>query len=126
VFGTVDLHQLAETIAPRPRLVDALQPVFPPNPKAGTDHPLPQRLDTKIQAVNLGQLLGRQGWTKIGVALTHDGQHGLPEYRTASMVAGPATLARNQTLRTVNSKPIEQAVNLSSANPDQPGSVLHR
>jgi hypothetical protein len=126
VFGTVDLHQFAQTIAARPRLVDALQPVFPPNPKAGADHPLPQRLDAKIQAVNLGQLLGRQGWTKIGVALTHDGQHGLPEYRTASTVAGPATLARNQTVRAVNSKRLEQSVNLSSANPDQPGSVLDR
>ena len=106
--------------------MDALHPVLPPNPKAGVDHPLPQRLDAEIQAVKLGQLLGRQCRTKIGVALTHDGQHDLSEYRTASMVAGPATLARNQTLRTVNSKPIEQAVNLSSANPDQPGSVLHR
>src|SRR5277367_855362 len=56
VFGTVNLHQFAQTIASRPRLVDALQPVFPPNPKAGADHPLPQGLDTEIQAVNLGQL----------------------------------------------------------------------
>jgi hypothetical protein len=29
VLGAVDLHQLTETIASRPRLVNALQPVFP-------------------------------------------------------------------------------------------------
>ncbi len=60
VLGAVDLHELAETITPRPRLMDALQPVLPPNPKAGVDHPLPQRLDAEIQTVKLGQLLGRQ------------------------------------------------------------------
>ena len=126
VLGTVDLHQFAQTIASRPRLVDALQPVFPPNPKPGADHPLPQRLDAEIQAVNLGQLLGRQGRTKIGIALAHDGQHGLAEHRTKSTVAGPATLARNQTLCTVSSERIEQPVNLPSSNPDQPGGVLDR
>jgi len=59
VFGPVDLHELTETIAPRPRLMDALQPIFPPNPNTGADHPLPQRLDPEIQTVKLGQLLGR-------------------------------------------------------------------
>src|SRR5271168_2781138 len=47
MFGAVDLHQLTQTITPCPRLVDALQPVFSPNPKAGADHPLPQCLDPK-------------------------------------------------------------------------------
>ena len=107
-------------------VMDALQPVFPPNPKAGADHPLLQRLDAEIQAVNLGQLLGHQGRTKISIALTHNGQHGLTEHRTTSTVAGPATLPRNQTVRTVNSEHIEQPINLSSADTDQPGSVLDR
>ena len=93
MLGAVDLHELAETITPRPRLMDALQPVLPPNPKAGVDHPLPQRLDPQIQTMKLGQLLSRQGRTKIAVALTHNGQHGLPEYRTQSPIALPAALA---------------------------------
>src|SRR3954451_24437861 len=73
MFGAVDLHQLTQTITPGPRLVDALQSVFPPNPKAGADHPLPQCLDPKAQTMQLAQLLGRQGWTKISIALPHDG-----------------------------------------------------
>jgi hypothetical protein len=105
VFGTVDLHQFTQTIASRPRLVDAPQPVFLSNPKASADHPLLQRLDAEIQAVNLGQLLGRQGPTKSCVA---------------------ATLLRDQTVRTVNSERIEQPVNPPSANPDQPGSIRDR
>src|SRR5882672_10016248 len=67
VLGTVDLHQFTETIASSAGLMDALQPVFPANPNTGADHPLPQGLDAEIQAVKLGQLLGRQGRAKIGV-----------------------------------------------------------
>src|ERR1700730_7825997 len=50
VLGAVDLHKLTQAIASSAGLMDALQPVLPPNPKAGLDHPLPQRLDAKIQA----------------------------------------------------------------------------
>jgi hypothetical protein len=60
VLGTVDLDQFAEAIAPSAGLMDALQPVLSPNPKAGADHPLPQGLDTEIHTMKLGQLLGRQ------------------------------------------------------------------
>ena len=41
VLGAVDLHEFTQAIAPRAGLMDALQPVLPPNPKAGLDHPLP-------------------------------------------------------------------------------------
>ena len=126
MLETVDLYVLTQTITPCPRLVDALQPIFPPNPKTGADHPLPQRLDAEIQAMNLRQLLGRQGRTKIGVTLTHDGQHALAKHRTKSPVAGPATLSRNQTFRTVCSERAEQPVDLPSSNTNQPGGILHR
>jgi len=41
-------------------LVDALDPISPADPDAVVDHPLAQRLDADGQAVDLGQLLGRQ------------------------------------------------------------------
>ena len=126
MLGTVDLHQLTQTITPCPRLVDALQPVFSPNPKAGPDHPLPQCLDPEVQAMKLAQLLGRQGRTKIGIALAHDGQHGLAEHRTQSSIAGPATLARNQPIRPAGAERIEQPINLPSPNPDQTCGVRDR
>ena len=126
MLGAVELYEFTEAIAPRPRLVDALEPVFSPNPKAGPDHPLPQCLDPKVQAMQLAQLFGRQGRTKIGIALPHDSQHGLAEHRTQSPVARAAALARNQTVRTVSSERVHETVDLSSPNPDQPGGVRHR
>ena len=126
VLGAVDLHELTQAIAPSAGLMDALQPVLSPNPKAGADHQLPQCLDPEVQAMKLAQLLGRQGWTKIGIALAHDGQHRLAEHRTQSSVAGPATLPRDQTVRAARSECIQQTVHLSSPNPDQPRGVRDR
>jgi hypothetical protein len=56
-FGLkLELHHLrAGEIA-----FDALQPILPPNPKAGADHPLPESLGAEIQTVKLRQLRGRQ------------------------------------------------------------------
>ena len=56
-------------------------------PRARRRYLLPQCFDPKIQAMQLGQLLGRQGGAKINVALAHEGQHGLAEHRTQSAVA---------------------------------------
>src|SRR5438270_8845059 len=120
MLGAVDLHEFTQTIAPSARLMDALQPVFPSNPKAGADHPLPQRLDPEIQAMKLRQLLGRQGRAKIGVALTHDRQHGLAEHRTQSPIARPAALAGNQTVRTIGTEGLQQSVDLSSPDANKP------
>jgi hypothetical protein len=73
VLGAVDLHELTQAIAPSAGLMDALQPVLPPNPNTGADHPLPQRLDAEIQAVppnNLPgenrQTVGRIGEVRLG------------------------------------------------------------
>jgi hypothetical protein len=107
VLGTVDLHQFTETIAPSAGLMDALQPVSPANPNTGTDHPLPQGLDAEIQAMKFGQLLGRQGRTKIGVALTDDGQHSLAEHRTQCSVAAIAAFPGDHTIRTVSSEGLQ-------------------
>jgi hypothetical protein len=126
VLGAVDLHQLTQTIAPRPRLVDALYSVLAPNPEPGADHLLPQCFDPKIQAMQLGQLLGRQGGAKINVALAHEGQHGLAEHRTQSAVAGPTTLPRNHTVRTISTEGLQQSVDLSSSDADQPRGVCDR
>ena len=76
--------------------MDALQPVFPPNPKAGADHPLLQRLDAEIQAVNLGQLLGRQGRTKISVLFANQRQCQITIRLGQAVIARPATALRDQ------------------------------
>jgi len=53
MLGAVERHQLTQAIAPRARLMDAFQPVLPPNPNTGADHPLPQRLHAEVQAMKL-------------------------------------------------------------------------
>ena len=126
MLGTVNLHQLTQTIAPRPRLMDALQPVFPPNPKAGADYPLPQCLDPKVQAMKLAQLLGRQCRTKIAIVLAHDGQHGLAEHRTQGSIARLAAFPRDQAVRTVSSERLQQTVGLSPSDANKPGRVRDR
>src|SRR5260370_33391946 len=126
MLGAVNLHQLTQTITPRSRLMDALQPVLSANPKAGLDHPLPQRLDAEIEAVNLGQLLGGQGRTKIGIALAHDSQDRLAEHCTQSAVAPTAAFPRNQTVRTISTEGLQQSVDLSASDANKPGGVCHR
>src|SRR3954454_9988834 len=106
--------------------MDTLQPVLPPNPKAGANHPLPQRLHPEIQTMKLGQLLGRQGRTKIAVALAHDGQHGLAEHQTQSPIARPAALAGNQTVRTISTESLQQSVDLSSSDANKSCRVCDR
>jgi hypothetical protein len=80
-------------------LMDALNPVAPADPDAVSDHPLAQRLDTDRQAMDLGQLLGRQRRPEILVALTDDSQAGLAEGRAVRAVAGLATALGDQGVR---------------------------
>ena len=76
--------------------------------------------------MKLGQLLGRQGRTKIAVALTHDGQHGLAEHQTQSPIARPTALAGNQTVRTISTEGLQQSVDLSSSDANQPRGIDDR
>ena len=67
MLGSVDLHQLTQIVAPRARL---MKPFTLPalRQQAFGDHPLPQRLDTDLEAV-LHKLLGRKGRSEIVLAL---------------------------------------------------------
>src|SRR5215469_1894328 len=78
VLAAVNLHQLADTIAPVTGLMNALSPLFAIKPQPGFDHPKPQRLTTERNPMNLAQLLGRQRRTEIPVPLADDRQHRFP------------------------------------------------
>ena len=58
MLTAVDLHQLANAVAPRPRLVDPFA-LLAIAPQPGFDHPQPQGLPTEHDPMNLPQLLGR-------------------------------------------------------------------
>src|SRR6266478_3694057 len=57
VLAPVDLHQLAEALAPVPRLVRRPRLLTPGNPDAGADEPRPERLPGYSDIVQLEELL---------------------------------------------------------------------
>src|SRR6516162_7581685 len=71
MLAAVDLHQLTNAVAPRPRLVDAFA-LLAIAPQPGFDHPLAQRFPAKGNPMILTQLFGRQGRTKIPVPLADE------------------------------------------------------
>ena len=70
MLAAVDLHQLAQTLAPQPRLVQ-LPALLAGVPKAGADHPLAQRLSGDRQAMALAQHLGRERRAEVGIAFSN-------------------------------------------------------
>jgi hypothetical protein len=112
VLTAIDLDQLAEAIAPMTGLMDALDPVTSADPDAVVDRPLAQRLDADRQAVDLGQLLGRQRRPEILLAFAHDGQACLAEGCAISAVAGLATALGDQGVRAAGAEGVEQPIDL--------------
>src|SRR5262249_3255653 len=53
VLAAVDLHQLADTVAPGAGLMDALSPLLTIEPQPGLDHPQPQCLTTERDPMDL-------------------------------------------------------------------------
>ena len=78
MLAAVDLHQLADTLAPRPRLVNLLA-LLAITPQPGFDHPLTQRFTANRDPMILAQFLGRQGRAKVPVPLADDCQNRAPQ-----------------------------------------------
>jgi hypothetical protein len=76
--------------------------------------------------MKLRQLLGRQGRAKIGVALTHNGQHGLPEHQTRARLLGPPRWREIRPSAPLSPEGLQQSVDLSSADANQPRGVCDR
>ena len=53
VLAAVDLHQLANAVAPGAGLMDPLSPLLAIDPQLGLDHPQPQGLTTERDPMNL-------------------------------------------------------------------------
>ncbi len=96
MLAAVDLHQLADALAPLARLMNLLatepQPVF--------DHPHSQGLAADRDLVHFAQLLGRQGWAEIPVALPNDRQRLDTKLLRLAPVARAAAPLRDQARRT--------------------------
>jgi hypothetical protein len=103
MLAAVDLHQLADAVAPGTGLMHALAPLLAIAPQPGFDHPQPQRLTTERDPMNLAQLLGRQCRAEIPVPLANHRQHRSPQRRGLVPIARATALLRNQARRTVGS-----------------------
>jgi hypothetical protein len=97
VLAPVDLHQLAEALAPVPGLMRCPYPLAPRNPDAGADEPHPQRLLGHSEIVQLEQLLAGQSGAEVGVALAYDLDGLRAQLLWQASIARQAALARDET-----------------------------
>jgi hypothetical protein len=72
--------------------------------------------------VQLPQLLGRQGRSKIGVPLANDSHGGLSDLSRRSAVAGSAALLRDQAISADGAVGVEQAPDVALAEAEDAGS----
>ena len=125
MFRAVDLHQLAQTIAPSARLMRGGQLVATVEPQAHSDHPLPQRLARDRATMQLGQLLSGQRRTEISVAFAHQRQRQVAKWLRQPVIAGFATTSRDQADGATTLQPGKQTENLASLQTQQFARVRH-
>ena len=119
VLAAVDLHQLADTLPPMPRLMDALPSLLAISPNPGRDHPQPQRLAAERDRMPLAQLLGRQGGTKIPILLANDRQRLDPKLFRFAPVARSTSPLRDQAGRAIDPVRLQQPEHLTALEPQQ-------
>src|SRR4051794_3248686 len=96
MLGPVDLHEFTDAVTAVTRLVHGLEPLPSVPPEAVGPHPLPDRLDPKMDAVPLGQLLAGECRTEVGVVGRDQSQRLSSERRRIAAVARLASAGRDQ------------------------------
>ena len=118
MLATVDLHQLANALAPRPRLVDAFA-LLTIAPQPGFDHPLAHRFPAKGNPMILAQLLGRQRRAKIPVPLANDRQNRAPQRLGLAPVAAATAPFRDHAGWTFDPICLQHPKHLTALEPEQ-------
>jgi hypothetical protein len=126
VFGTIDLHEFAQTFPPSSRLMRRGQLVAAIDPQPVRHHPLPQCLDADPQTVTCNQFFRRQCGSEVDVMFANQAQHRGPEGLAMLAVARPATFARRKTGRAIRRKYLTEAVNLTPTQAHQYRSGINR
>src|SRR4051812_47238143 len=90
MLGPVDLHEFTDAVTAVTRLVHGLEPLPSVPPEAVGPHPLPDRLDPKMDAVPLSQLLAGECRTEVGVVGRDQSQRLSSERRRIAAVARPS------------------------------------
>src|SRR3954470_13133862 len=126
MLAAVNLHQFADALAPRTGLVNPFQALLAIDPQPIRDHPLPQRLPTKSDPVQLAQLLRRQGRAEIPITLANDRQRRGPKLVGLAAVAGTTTPLRDQAGRTLGTISLQKPKDLTPLKPQQLGRRCQR
>ena len=119
VLRAINLDQLAQAIAPIPRLMHRLQPCPAILPQARRHHPLPQRLARQMNPVQLRQLLRSQRRSEVAIALPNDADDFGAQRCRITAVARPAAAAGDQGLRAMLVIGLRQPKYLTPAKPHQ-------
>jgi hypothetical protein len=117
MLAAIDLHQFANAIAPRPRLVDALA-LLAIAPQPGFHHPLAHRFPAKGNAMILTQLLSRQRRAKIPVPLADDRQNRASQRLGLAPVTAATASFRDQAGRTFDPIGLQQPEHLTALEPE--------
>ena len=114
MVAAVDLDQLADTCAAVAGLVDlgCALPAGRPQPRGR--HQRSHRLDTDCQTMAFGKLLAGQRGPEVRVALPDQPDRALRDPRRQLVVAGSASLARNQPDSAFVPVSLDQALKLPS------------
>src|SRR4051794_26766491 len=99
MLGPVDLHEFTDAVTAVTRLVHGLEPLPSVPPEAVGPHPLPDRLDPKMDAVPLSQLLAGECRTEVGVVGRDQSQRLRSERRRIAAVARLSPARRDQRRR---------------------------
>ena len=96
VVAAVDLDELAATRPTAPGLLDPRLSASPGDPQAVLDHPVPERLDRELQAVQLRQLLVGERRAEALVPGADGGERLPAQLRSQPPIAGSAAMLRRQ------------------------------
>ena len=123
VRRAVDLHQVAQALAPRSARMRAhLAPRLRP-PQTVGDHPAAQRLRRQLVAVHLHQLLACERRTEVRVPLANQVQNRPSDRRVDRVVRPPPAPRRRQTRSTALPVAAHQTLHLAHAQTQPPSSL---
>ncbi|CAB5291688.1 hypothetical protein IST455A_04270 [Burkholderia multivorans] len=112
MLAAVDLDQLAQARASRPRLVDLRRTLPPWHPQASVGHQPPHRLLGQPNAMTFPELVAGQRRPEVGIAFADDRECPVGRHGVQSVIAGLRAPLRHETLRPVLPQSANQSPNL--------------
>jgi len=125
VVAAIDLDELAQAGSAVARLVHLGRSLAARPPQARDGHQPSDRLQTEFDAVALDQLLARQRWSEVAVAIPDQLDRALCQARRQLMVARLASLTRGEARSAFLPVPNQQPPELARRDADPLGRGAH-